>query len=244
MFNVWTACTTLAQIAEELDRSDLHFVLVDRGLFDALWWFEWMQATGKLSDGDKTKIWDFFSLEPWAKLIDVVFVMKTSPKMAMQRERQFLPTEGKGKIMDPVVLGQLNDCIARVTRAYGSRFRRIVEIETENDEANREAQNLRVIDEALTTLEGFLDESLLVFPKSELSAIGVVPGLIRDDAVIERLMRCLEEKARPVRKSIAEQDGDSVMVVPCGVIRHKDEVLLLRRREIDAKGSRRNNSNT
>lgn len=231
LFNVWTACTTLAQIAEEYDRCDSHFVLVDRGLFDALWWFEWMHMTGKITDTEKKRIWDFLTLDPWLRAIDVVLVMKASPDKAMVRERDDLPTDKEGKIMHPVVLQQLNECMERVAAEWRTRFSKIVEIDVDAVEGVTE----RITGEILQTMEEFLDEEVVVIPKGEIAAIGVKPGLVKDPKVFQRLRECLALKSKVLRKSIAEGDTNSVMVVPCGVIRFNDEVLVLRRREIDTR---------
>ena len=46
LFNVWTICSALAELSETISNSpkDYDVVILDRGLFDALCWFEWQAA--------------------------------------------------------------------------------------------------------------------------------------------------------------------------------------------------------
>src|ERR1035438_5336908 len=51
-FNVWTACTTLAQILEKTQDpprpEDPHILILDRGLFDSLCWLNLMERRDRI----------------------------------------------------------------------------------------------------------------------------------------------------------------------------------------------------
>ncbi len=229
-FNIWTACTTLRRIVEEYDRSDLNFLLIDRGIFDALWWFEWMRLTARIDDFDKKAIVDFVSLDPWLNLIDVVFVMRATPEQALAREHGYFPTKKTGRILTPEVLKQLNLCIDRVMRDWSHKFRKIVELSSTDE---RPQLNTKVAETTLDAMDAFLDEELWVIPREEIRRIGIVQGLSSDPVVLEKLRRVLAN-GFAMRRRRAEADPDVIQVIPCGVLRFRDEVLLLRRREPDA----------
>lgn len=230
-FNVWTACTTLRRIVEEYDRSDLHFLLIDRGLFDALWWFEWMRLTARVTDAEKQAIDNFLALDAWRNLVDVVFLMRASPEQALERERGGFPTRKTGKIMNREVLTQLNVCVDRVFTEWGSQFRSIV---TLAEDLSREQINNKVAEESLDAMDAFLDEELWVIPKEALTAAGIKSGLTTDQRVLESIHRALAS-GFALRRSLAEADASVIQVIPCGVLRHKNQLLLLRRREVDSK---------
>jgi hypothetical protein len=56
-FNVWTACTTLAQILERTQTpsrpEDPHILILDRGLFDAVSWLAVMRRLERLHEQDR-----------------------------------------------------------------------------------------------------------------------------------------------------------------------------------------------
>jgi predicted NUDIX family phosphoesterase len=230
-FNVWTACTTLRRIVEEYDRSDLHFLLIDRGIFDALWWFEWMRLTARITDTEKKAILDFVAMDAWLNLIDVVFLMRATPEQALEREKGEFPTHRTGKIMNPLVLEQLNTCVDRALAGWGSRFRRIVELPTA---ADRLEINTKVAEESLDAMDAFLDEELWVIPRTAIHELGITPGLTTSPVVLGGLHQALAN-GHALRRSLAESDPSVIQVIPCGVLRYKDQVLLLRRREADSK---------
>jgi predicted NUDIX family phosphoesterase len=228
-FNIWTACTTLQRVVEEYDRSDLHFLLIDRGIFDALWWFEWMRLTARITDAEKKAIVDFFTMDAWLNLIDVVFLMRATPQEALEREKGAFPTKRTGKIMNPLVLEQLNTCVDRALADWRPRFRRIVELPS----AERLEINTKVAEESLDAMDAFLDEQLWVIPRSSIQSLGIKAGLTADPVIIEGLHRALAN-GYVLRRSLAESDDTVIQVIPCGVLRYRDQVLVLRRREANS----------
>jgi len=231
-FNIWTACTTLRRIVEEYDRSDLHFLLIDRGIFDALWWFEWMRLTARITDVEKKSIVDFLAMDAWLNLIDVVLVLRTTPEQALKWESGDFPTQRVGKIMTKEVLGQLNLCLDKVLSEWHAKFRRVVVFSTGSDD--RKELNTKIAEETLDAMDAFLDEELWVIPKESIQRLGVKAGLTSDPLILEGLREALK-KGFAVRRSVAESDQDVIQVIPCGVLRFKNEILLLRRRESNKK---------
>jgi predicted ATPase len=59
-FNVWTACTTLAQILEKTQDppriDDPHILILDRGLFDSICWLTFMERLERIRTDDRKMI--------------------------------------------------------------------------------------------------------------------------------------------------------------------------------------------
>ena len=101
-FNIWTACTTLAQILEKTQNpprpGDPQILFLDRGLFDAICWLTMMERLSRLRSDEKACVQQFLAIDDWRKRISAVFVMLVSPKDAMEREQGILPVSKKGGI--------------------------------------------------------------------------------------------------------------------------------------------------
>lgn len=233
-FNLWTSSITISRIVEELDRCTSHFVLIDRGVFDAFTWFEWMHRTGKMNDEERDVIWSYLSLGPLIKLTDLVVLMTADAETALKRERGGLATSGSGKIMNPLVLTQLSECVRHVHKLRGESFTKILPIDTTKDDDEAKVTE-KVIVNALQSMDEFMDETLWVITRSDFESIGIRPGLTKETSRVEALRELLRTKAVRMKKAEAEANEQMVQVIPCGVIRHKDQVLLLKRRESDSR---------
>lgn len=62
IFNVWTGCAALNQLMDTLANNALKLdvIIMDRGFFDALCWFEWQREQGFLRTQDFDSFIDFF----------------------------------------------------------------------------------------------------------------------------------------------------------------------------------------
>ena len=77
-FNTWCAATMLAELLEIVDtRTDI--IIADRGLFDALIWFQTQAKRGELSKEELARIENFLSMNRWKDLFDLVVVLHASP---------------------------------------------------------------------------------------------------------------------------------------------------------------------
>lgn len=127
-FNVWTSCTTLAQVLAAQDRST-DFVLIDRGLIDAVCWMDWYRATGCLSATERRTIEQFLLLPLWSRAIDLVVVMTTEPAVAMRRELAAGGAGGASRIMNDAMLREFNQSVERV-RVRLQQDHRLVSLDT------------------------------------------------------------------------------------------------------------------
>jgi hypothetical protein len=111
-FNIWTACTTLAQILEKTQNpprpDDPHILILDRGIFDAICWLRVMERLQRIRGAERETVEKFLLIPDWRNRISGVIFMTVSPKEAMKREQGMLPViGGQGSVMNESVLNQM-----------------------------------------------------------------------------------------------------------------------------------------
>jgi len=142
-FNVWTACQTLCQMLDSAqwpERNDI--VILDRGLFDALAWMDWMYHRDELDEETMNKIIGFVTIDSWRNLVDMTFVMLTTPEESLHREYKDQVTKKPGRIMNAEAIDRFNQSLERTREKFGKLFPRITEVSTsgkvEPDETGRQ----------------------------------------------------------------------------------------------------------
>ena len=140
-FNTWSASYALTHILEGLYHSDqYHLAILDRGLFDALAWFQLLKSNGQIPEEVRKIIHDFILVENWRAVIDAVFLFSADPSTAMDRENEDKLISEPGRAMNPEFLDGLNQSYRQVRDFYGSQFRNVNNIDTSNSE-NTTAQS-------------------------------------------------------------------------------------------------------
>ncbi len=244
-FNVWTACTSLAQILEKTQKktqdhqsdSDPEILILDRGIFDSLSWLSMMEKMGRLRKEERKAIEDFLLIADWRERMAGVIVMTTSPKDAMAREGGLLPVQAKGSIMNEQVIQQMlantNSCMDRFRNKFN-----IVSVDTSSSKggtAKKTAEEVAGI--VLSMIEGELDEEILSIDQSHFD------GLMRgrdfigaaDAQSLVNLFAPNSQGAFGLR-DVVEQDLSRIQALPVVVIRNKSgQVLQLKRKEKNQK---------
>lgn len=132
-FNVWSACYALTHVLEGLYHSDKHDIsILDRGLFDALVWFDLLASGGTINADDRKTIHQFLLLDKWRSVIDVVFLFKVDSATSMERENRDKLIQEPGRAMNPAFLEALNASYDRVRDEYSALFPRFELIDTSN----------------------------------------------------------------------------------------------------------------
>ena len=130
-FNTWSASYALTHIVEGLYSSDkYHLAILDRGLFDALAWFQLLLNQGKINQSDCDRIHDFLLIEKWRSAIDYVFLFKADPATSLERENRFTLTDEPGWVMNHQSLEELNQAYDSVQERYKNEFRGFQTIDT------------------------------------------------------------------------------------------------------------------
>ena len=122
-FNAWSATYALTHILEGKYGSDKYnLVIMDRGLFDALAWFELLKSEGDINENECQTIQDFLLLGEWRNLVGIVFLFETDPATSLQRENDHKLIDQPGRAMNPEFLQKLNDAYTATKERYSSEF--------------------------------------------------------------------------------------------------------------------------
>ena len=88
-FNAWSATYALTHILEGRFGADkYHLVIMDRGIFDALAWFELLKTQNSVTEAECSTIQEFLLINHWQELVDVVFLFQTDPATSLERENR------------------------------------------------------------------------------------------------------------------------------------------------------------
>ena len=134
-FNTWSASYALNHIFDGLYSADRYDIsILDRGLFDALVWFELLSTSGDITEEVSRKVQDFLLIEDWRSKIDAVFLFNADPDTSMKRENEHKLVEDPGTAMNREFLAALNEAYDSVRKRYESCFPRFEVIDTSNEE--------------------------------------------------------------------------------------------------------------
>lgn len=228
-FNTWTLCSAAAEIIQHLDsgRDKVDIIIADRGIFDALCWFEWLNCNPDednqyLDDKSYEALRAFSLMDMWISSFDLIYVFNVGPDTSLQREYANLLTEKTGSIMNEQVLEGYNSAVKQVMRKYGKHFRKIEVMDTSDVDPDRVSFDvtlsiLGILKEMLVEKIGYFDSTLKKSFK---------PG-INEYSVIK------DQKLQFDNRDIVEE-GNSVQPIPIAVItnKKKDRVLVVKKNPI------------
>ena len=130
-FNTWSASYALMHVLEGLHGSDQYdLAILDRGLFDALAWFELLASQGLISPEDRDGVQRFLQIDHWRSNIDAVFLFTTDPETSMDRENRDKLIDEPGQAMNPDFLHNLNTAYGDVRQRFADKFTRLIPIDT------------------------------------------------------------------------------------------------------------------
>ena len=134
-FNTWSASYALMHILEGVYGSDkYHLAILDRGLFDALAWFELLTTQGKVTPEERDQIHNFLRIAEWYSKTDAVFLFHADPETSLKREIRDKLVDDPGSTMNPEFLTELNGAYDQVRAKYASDFPRFTVIDTSDKE--------------------------------------------------------------------------------------------------------------
>ena len=135
-FNTWSASYALTHILESLhDPYKYHLVILDRGLFDALAWFQLLVDRGDITQDTCGQVHDFLRIDHWRSLIDAVFLFTADPDTSLERENQHTLIDEPGRTMNPEFLQELNAAYSSVRKRYADEFQHFENIDTSGSQA-------------------------------------------------------------------------------------------------------------
>ena len=135
-FNTWSASYALTLILESLyDPYKYQLVILDRGLFDALAWFQLMLNRDQITLETCDQIHNFLLIDKWRSIIDEVFLFTADPDTSLERENQHTLIDEPGRTMNPEFLQELNVAYSSVRKKYADEFQHFENIDTSGSEA-------------------------------------------------------------------------------------------------------------
>jgi predicted NUDIX family phosphoesterase len=166
-FNSWTLFSSLAATIKALSlrRDDVDIIIVDRSIFDAICWFEWLNTNPSKNNPylDDKAFKSYKSLllvnDLWTSLFDLILIFKVSPDIALKREYANLLTNKHGSIMNESVLESFNKALDQSVRKYKRYFNRVEEFDTSNDDDPNKV-GLDVTQKTLNLLIDILQEKI------------------------------------------------------------------------------------
>jgi predicted NUDIX family phosphoesterase/thymidylate kinase len=228
-FNVWVSCASLQGMLEALYR-DLDVFILDRGVFDALVWNEWLKMTGKITPHEAAQVAQFFTMDRWTDIVDLIFVLTCDPKVSIEREYADQLTTKRGTIMEEGTLNQFKEAASKTIKEYEPKFKRLVQIDTTKTKTRQGVA--MIVDETLKVLSEFLDESIGVVPASAVKVLLPELGFVSDPTSIAAFMDTVNKSKLFVpRYSKAEQDPNLLQPIPCAILRYDKKILVLKRKK-------------
>jgi predicted NUDIX family phosphoesterase len=237
-FNVWTLCTTLAQILEKTQvpphENDPDIFLIDRGLFDSICWLKLLVRLKRLTKEDSDCIHRFAMIPEWRNRICGVVVMLADSTDAMEREQGLLPVSTQGSIMNGPVLHKLRDITEEVVKELDLEFKTFV-VDTSSNQLNSSARETaeKVVDKVLDWVEHELEEQILYTSKLSVQRFfSDGKKYLKDTEALSLLDSLRDSPSRP--RNDIENDPDSVQLIGAVVIRDdQGRILQMRRHEAD-----------
>ena len=130
-FNAWSATYALTHILEGRFGSDeYHLVIMDRGIFDALAWFELLKQKDDITSEECSAIQQFLLVGHWRELVDMIFLFQTDPATSLERENDNKLIQEPGRTMNPEFLNNLNAAYDTTKKQYADKFNQFHAINT------------------------------------------------------------------------------------------------------------------
>jgi hypothetical protein len=138
MFNIWTVCASIMGMLSFLEKKEVacDVLILDRGIFDAFCWFDWLVAKKKMEKVQCNIIENFLTMDLIINRIDIVFAFTASPDSSIDREYAYLLTDKPGTIMNK---RSLSEYLASIKRTYNTKkhyFHEVFKIDTSNVDQN------------------------------------------------------------------------------------------------------------
>ena len=227
MFNLWTACMSLAGLIGTLEdkKSRVDVLILDRGIFDALCWFEWLVSNGKMEESQRQVTEKFLLMEELVKSIDVVFAFCVSPEVSIAREYATLLTDKTGSIMNEKVLGEYLYAIKNTIANKSNFFHNVFEIDTSN--VDQDHVGKEVTERTLDALKKLLMERIGYFENNlQLNEVLSTKNVFEFNE-LKGLLRNIKFDMRDA----VESNVNFLQPIPVAIIcnQEKDKILVIKK---------------
>ena len=231
MFNIWTSCMSLANMIGTLENKEktIDVLILDRGIFDALCWFQWLSNTGRMEQKLKESAESFLLQKRFVQNINLVFALEASPDVSIKREFANLLTTKIGTIMNPAVLGEYRNAIHETYEKYKGKFHWVEKIDTSPEEMTQDEVGRLITDKTLNVLREQLEMIGYVQKTGELSEILSRDSLF-DYSNLEELFQLSVINFE--RRDVVEKNNDFLQILPIAVVtNNNNEVLVVKKKD-------------
>lgn len=234
MFNFWTVTNTINELMEIMDRNYMYdtkekvdVILIDRGIFDSLIWFKWLELNNAISHNEFINIYKMLSLDAIKRKIDKIFVFESDVAESLKREPGSEFTDNRSIIMNTDVLNSFNDAMSKINSSYGRNFN----CQKFKINENWDNQLEIVIQNSLEYVIQQYDEQIGCIKKSKFSlpnysCINKLNSIINDTENFEFKNRV-----------DVEDDYSFIQLIPIAVIVDKDSIVCVRKTRKSLKDS-------
>lgn len=221
VFNVWTGCAALNQLMDTISNNALKVdvIIMDRGFFDALCWFEWQRTNGLLRSDDFERFVNFFLSPRFRMVIDLVLAFDASPDTSIEREYRNLLTRKEGSVMRKEVLSSYRDTVKDCLTKYNKMFRHVTASNT--DKKSQDEVSYDITKLTLEKLRGMADEKIGHIPMS------CIPSNIGTVFRYDEIRKIVEQNLVFHDREAVEHDKQSLQLIPIAVIKDKQEPKIL-----------------
>jgi predicted NUDIX family phosphoesterase len=221
-FNVWTACTSLAQMLESLD-GEPGVTILDRGIFDALVWMHLHHHNERLTNDEYKRLIDFLRIDKWLRKLDIVATLTVDAETSLKREFKDQLIDDEGQIMNKRTLEEYNTSLHACVRDYATGFK-FFQLDTTTLEPVKGVAQIasRVLDAA----EELLDEDVAVVNVGLLARWMPTSGVLSDPGKIVTFMAELSDEVHFMKRTKAEATPSLAQPIPAAVIKQNDQMLV------------------
>ncbi|MBF0548821.1 MAG: hypothetical protein HQM08_30650 [Candidatus Riflebacteria bacterium] len=153
LYNTWTASYAIRQIIQALrvrNPNKYDVVLIDRGLFDAIAWFHYLEKEKTVKPEVREIMTKYMQIPFWKEYIQRVFLLLCSHEQALKRELNSKLTNKPGTVLSEGRLRDLRKNYCEMQSLYETIFK-IDTIET--DSATPKAVGFKVISIIFSDIE-------------------------------------------------------------------------------------------
>lgn len=234
MFNFWTVTNTINELMEIMDRNYMYdtkekvdVILIDRGIYDSLIWFKWLELNNAISRKQFIKIYKLLSLDTIKRKIDKIFIFESDTAESLNRGPGSEFTNKKSIIMNTDVLNSFNDAMSKINNSYSRYFncQKFKINENWNNQLETVTQNsLEYVIQQYDEQIGCIKKSKFSLPN--YSCISKLNALIKDTENFEFKNRV-----------DVEDDYSLIQLIPIAVIVDKDSILCVKKTRKSLKDS-------
>lgn len=223
MFNLWTVCMSLAGLIGTIENkhNSVDVLILDRGIFDALCWFQWQVNNKKMEEEQRNITEKFLLMYEIVKCIDIVFAFSVTPEVSIEREYATLLTDKLGTIMNEKVLGEYLDAMEITYNKKKKYFHEVFKIET--TKKNQDEVGKEVTEITLDTLKNLLMERIGYFEKNTQIEKELEKNQILDFKKLEAISPSIKYDLR----ENVESNDKYIQPIPIAVITTKDRKKIL-----------------